>query len=169
MGNRVEYNSESLAELHNKIESYNETEKPRLVHPEYDIFETDIYFTKYGEIASNNNRVDYTITICDLNRDNLKDSRSIIVTDFIEKLYEHFIVFDNHVNDENFDECLEYFRVTIEDFIKESNIEYEYSLVRKTIIDDFEYFLEHIEIDFEDEAFVKEIFLIAFLTFRFEN
>jgi len=130
-GKRVEYKNEKLSNLHNKMESYNTQEKPKLLHPEYDSFESDIYFTKDGEIKSDNDRVNYTVAICDLNRENLKESRETIITNFINKLEQHLLSFF-----ENQD--LEYFRVTIEDFIKKSNIEYQYSLVYKYIRYDFE-------------------------------
>ena len=158
-GERVEFHDEKLADLHNKIESYNNQEKPKLLHPEYDNFESDIRFSKYGEIESDNDRVNYTVRICDLNRTNLKESREIVISDFINKLEQHLHSFFKNQD-------LEYFRVTIEDFLKKSNIEYEYSLVRQYIKDDFEKFLETIEIDSEDEEFAKEIILIAFFTFQ---
>jgi len=168
-GNRAKYDGAELADLHNKLEAYSIEEKPKLLHPEYDSFEDDIRFTKYGEIESNNDRVKYTVKICDLNRENLKNSRILLVTNFTEKLHEHLNSFDNNLNNDNFDECLEYFRVTIEDFIKKSNIEYEYSLVYKYIRDDFEKFLEIIDIDFKDEAFAKDIILTAFFEFSTER
>jgi len=168
-GKRVKYEKEELADLHNKIEQYNKDEEPKLLHPEYDSFESDIRFSKYGEIESKNERVNYTVKICDLNREKLKDSRKTIVTNFMEKIHRHFESFDNSLTDNNFDMCLEYFRVTIEDFVKESNIEYEYSLIRKYVLDNFEFFLETIDIDVEDEEFAKGIILIAFLTFKLDD
>lgn len=164
-GERVKYNDEELADLHDKMAVYNEKEKPKLLHPEYDRFENDIKFSKYGEIESDNERVNYTVKICDLNRKNLKTSRLLLVTDFIDKLHEHLSSFDNNLKDDNFDECLEYFRVTIEDFIKKSNIEYEYSLVYKYVKENFEQFLESVDIDYQDEQFAKDIILIAFFEF----
>jgi len=166
-GERVEYNNETLDNLHYTLEVSNKIEKPKLLHPEYDKFEHDIQFTKDGEIESSNSRVNYTISICDLNRTNLKNSRRMIMMNFMEKIHKHLKSFVNNLNEDesNFDECLEYFKVTIEDFVKESNIEYEYSLIRKSIHDNFEQFLEIIDIDYEDEAFAKEIIFVAFLTF----
>ena len=167
MGDRVEYHDEKLIDLHDKIESYNKDEKPKLLHPEYDSFESDIHFSKYGEMESENERVNYTVEICDLNRENLKNSRLMVITDFMENLHRHLESFDNNLTDDNFDECLEYFRITVEDFLKKSNVEYDYSLVRKYILDDFESFLETIEIDVDDEEYAKGIILVAF--FEFSN
>ncbi|NEW61426.1 hypothetical protein GSY74_09035, partial [Sulfurovum sp. bin170] len=48
---------------------------------------------------------------------------------------------------------------------KKSNIEYQYSLVYKYIRDDFEQFLESIDIDFKDEEFAKSVILTAFFEF----
>jgi len=164
MGDRIKYDNEKLADLHDKMESYKE-EKPKLLHPEYDSFESDIRFSKYGEIESDNERVNYTVKICDLNSEKLKDSRKTIVTNFMDKIHRHLESFDNNLTDDNFDMCLEYFKVTIEDFVKESNIEYEYSLIRKYIKDDFETFLETINIDVDDKEYAKEILLVAFFEF----
>ncbi len=169
MGNRIEYHNEKLSDLHDKIEKYNKDEKPKLLHPEYDSFESDIRFSKYGEIESDNERVNYTVEICDLNRTNLKESRRTIITDFMENLHRHLESFDNNLTDDNFDICLEYFKVTIEDFVKESNTKYEYSLVRKCILDDFEEFLETINIDFIDKEFAKYVILLAFFEFCTEE
>jgi len=157
-GNRAKYDGEELADLHNKLEAYSIEEKPKLLHPEYDRFEDDIRFTKYGEIESDNHRVNYTVNICDLNRENLNELREVIITDFINKLEQHLVSFF-----ENQD--IEYFRVTIKDFVKKSDIKYEYSLVYKYIKENFEQFLENINIDFQDEEFAKDIILIAFLEF----
>jgi len=165
-GVRICYNNEPLADLHYKMEEYREKEQPKLLHPEYDRFENEIEFRKQGRIYSKDKRVQYTVRVCNLNRKKLRDSRFSIITDFEEALHEHFISFDNHLNNDNLDECLEYFKVTIKKFCKKSNVKYEYSLVRKSIQDNFEQFLESMDINFDDEDYAKEIILTAFLKFR---
>jgi len=131
-GEYKEYEGESLEDLHLVTQKYNEVEKPKLIHPEYDRFEKDIVFDSEGKMRSDNERVAYTIRVCDLNRENLVGSREEIVTDFISKLNRHLLTFDKVFNGNNLEECLEYFKVSIEDFCKESRKEYEYSLIRKT-------------------------------------
>ena len=140
-------------------------EEPKLLHPEYDNFEKDISFDLDGKIVSENERVIYTVKICDLNRINLLNSRESILNDFINKLNTHFKSFETNYDGENFEICLEYFKVTIEEFCKESDIKYAYSLIREKSISDFEGFLDDINLNFEDKDFVKEVVLSAFLTF----
>ena len=166
IGNRVQYNDEKLADLHNKIEEYNEQEKPKLLHPEYDSFEDEIEFRKQGRIYSRNKRVQYTIRICHLNRINLRQSREKIIIDFVNDLREQYISFEELLTKHNdFDESLKHLKSVIKKFCKGSQIVYEYSLVRKYIKDDFENFLDKLEIGFEDEEFAKDVILTAFFEF----
>ena len=164
-GIRASYIKEDLKDLHYQTENYNATEKPKLLHPEYDKFEDKIKFTEKGEINSNDARVLYTVGICDLNRENLRKSRQDIVDDFINDLNKHLVSFDSHLKDDNLDICLEFFRTTIENFCEQSNKQYEYSLIRKYIKNNFEDFVNDLIISSQDEEFSKEIILVAFESF----
>ena len=166
-GDRANFIKENLEDLHYKTEQYNKIEKPKLLHPEYDKFEDKIKFTKNGKIDSENERVLYTVQICDLNRENLRKSRQDIVDDFINDLNKHLVSFDTFYNGEhdNLDICLEYFKATIENFCEQSNIQYQYSLIRKYVKDNFEEFVNDLNIKSNDEEFSKDIILVAFESF----
>jgi len=157
-GQRVAYENEDLINLHSSIETYNLKEKPKLLHPEYDVFESEIRFTKKGEIYSRNKRVQYTVKTCNLNRKNLIKTREIIISNFVNVLIRHSISYS--INPD-----LVYFKVSIEDFVEHSNIKSEYSLVSQYIKNNFEAFLDTFSIDTEDEEFAKEVILLAFLTY----
>jgi len=162
-GDRATYDtSDNLENLHYKTEEYNKQEVPKLLHPEYDTFEHKISFDDKGKICSEDERVLYTIKICDLNRPLLSKDRQDIIVDFINDLQEHIVSFETHYNEENFDMCLEYFKTTIANFIKHSNKQYPYSLIRKYVKDNFEDFINNLDIKSKDEEFSKEIILVAF-------
>ncbi|MDQ7046899.1 MAG: hypothetical protein Q9M39_04505 [Sulfurovum sp.] len=44
LGTRASYKGEDLKYLHDKMKEYNDFEKPKLLHPEYDKFENTIFF-----------------------------------------------------------------------------------------------------------------------------
>lgn len=166
-GDRASYQKEDLADLHNNLEKYYHIEKPKLLHPEYDKFEDKIAFNNKGEIDSQDERVNYTVKICDLNRSNLSKSRQDIIDNLINDLNKHLISFDTFYNEENdnLDMCLEYFKSTIKDFCKYSDKQYQYSLIRKYIKDNFEDFIKKLDINSKDEEFSKVIILVAFESF----
>jgi uncharacterized protein (TIGR02646 family) len=123
-GTRVIYNQENIKKLQYTLSEYNEQERPKLLHPEYDTFEDEIRFTKKGQIFSRNKRVQYTVKICNLNRDNLIKMRESIISDFVNVLRRHSVSYLENPD-------LVYFQVSIEDFVEQSNIKSEYSLVSK--------------------------------------
>ncbi len=168
-GEYKEYQGENLENLHLVTQEYNEVEKPKLLHPEYDRFENHIVFNLKDEMSSDNERVNYTIQVCDLNRENLVDSREKIVTDFISQLQRHLLSFDKVFNGDNLQECLEYFKVTIEDFYAKSGVESQYSLIRKYIKNNLIEFLESVEIGYEDKEFAITIIASAFNEFCLED
>ncbi len=169
-GRRVEYKSQRLKKLTDLqliTQEYNKIEKPKLLHPEYDKFEDKIEFNNQGEIISNDEKVKYTVKICDLNRKNLTDSRESIINDFINDLKKQYIDYlDSYSITKNFDEALKSFKYIIKKFIKEANIKYQYSLVRKYIVDNFEIFLNDINWNDEDE---RDIIFIAFNEFYMDS
>jgi len=164
LGKRAVYENETLEGLHYKTKAYNDLEKPKLLHPEHDTFESTISFSKKGKMISLNQKMKYTIRICDLNRINLLQSRRKIIGDFLNKLDENLVSFEKYIkkNNDNMEQCLEYFKPTITDFCNKSNTQYAYSLVNQKIKDNFEYFLNVFKYK-EDR---KDIILLAFYTYN---
>jgi len=171
-GEYKEYQGERLEDLHLVTQKYNEAEKPKLIHPEYDTFEKDIVFDSKGKMHSDNVRVAYTIRVCDLNRENLVNSREEIVTDFINKLRESYLLFEEYYlkyNDIN--EAMKHFKLVIKELCKKSQIKYQYSLIRKYIKDNLVGFLKTVEseIGYDDKEFAILIVESAFGEFCLED
>lgn len=86
---RVVYDPKDLPNIHNLCDKYNQQEKPKLFHPEFDEPENYLKFNLKGEINSTDMRGKYTIKTCGLNRKKLRDRRKDVVTDdFVKKLNE---------------------------------------------------------------------------------
>jgi len=165
LGTRASYNDEKLEDLHFKVAEYNDLEQPKLLHPEYDTFEDKISFDAGGKIISEDERVKYTVKICDLNREKLLSSRGSILTEFIDNLLEQYLGYEVFMNKyKDFDEALKKFEFIIKEFCKQAQNEYEYSLIRKYTINNFESIINQ-NIEYEDED-RKDTLILAFLTFK---
>jgi len=149
---RVDYNNETLEELHKSLQSYNRIEKPKLLHPEIDVFEDDIVFDHKGFMSSDNEKVIYTSTICDLNRKNLREAREKIFTKYLNLLKKNLaLMIELEEVTDNFKLLLKSFKLYIVDELKDDkSINQEYSLVSYYIYNNFEHFLEIIDLSIED-------------------
>jgi len=113
---QVIYDSKDLSNIHNLCSKYNQQEKPKLFHPEFDQPEEFLSFDAKGNIYSENIRGKYTIKTCGLNREKLSTRRKeLVVDDFIKKLDD--IIFITH---EDIEKCLIEIDKLINDFAKES-------------------------------------------------
>jgi uncharacterized protein (TIGR02646 family) len=62
---------------------YDDQERPKLLNPERDVLNDVFVFDRHGHIKENNNdRADYTIKTCHLDRDFLVDERRKIIEEF---------------------------------------------------------------------------------------
>ena len=89
--NRIEYYEAHLQNIHALGKEYNELEQPMLFNPEQEDPEPEIRFAFDGSIISDNPRIAYTIQLCKLNRDKLKDWRKEILDDFHRELNEEIV------------------------------------------------------------------------------
>lgn len=97
-GERAVYNSQSLEELQSSIQILDGQEKPRLINPEqvsqsflnehlkFHLFENPN--GKEGELSSSEDRLIYTIEICDLNREELRERRLTLLQDLKNAILE---------------------------------------------------------------------------------
>lgn len=85
-GTKAVYQTSDLPEIHSLCEKYNQTEQPKLLHPEFDNFEDIWHFDRKGNIASTSDRGKYTILVCRLDREELNDLRKEVLEDFMEEL-----------------------------------------------------------------------------------
>ncbi len=78
------YKNYSLDELQNIIKELDTTEKPLLVNPEQEdqsFFDNHLKFNYEGKISSDNKRLNYTIRVCNLNREELVTLRLELIND----------------------------------------------------------------------------------------
>ncbi len=84
-GAKVSFNHESLGDIHKLSHRYNELEKPKMIHPEFEDVESKLIFDEKGNIKSEDERVQYTIKTCKLDRTSANDSRKKILDDLKRK------------------------------------------------------------------------------------
>lgn len=90
---QAQYTNAAIQNIHCLCESYNELEKPALLHPEFDILDNIFSYDLQGHIFSQNTRGQYTIKTCGLNRKALADRRKEIVVDhYKRKLQEDILL-----------------------------------------------------------------------------
>ena len=72
---KINFEHSDLKQIHNLIKKYDKAEEPKFFNPEQTDPKSHIIFDKEGTIKSNNERLEFTIEKCKLNRDYLKDER----------------------------------------------------------------------------------------------
>lgn len=143
--NQASYNNETFDEVHTLGKSYDDIEKPFIIHPEKEDILKYIKYDKKGKVSSKNLRVQHTIEdACKLNRDELVKKRLMILNDFINQINKHYFLFIQEKGG------LSRFKPDIETFIEKANERSEFY--------SFRYFMLHnIELFFEDKAIQKII------------
>jgi len=91
---KVNYSKSFDSKIHSSTRAYNRLELPKMVHPELEDVMDKLIFDKKGKIYSDDNRVQYTIDCCKLDRDYLNTKRKKIFDDLIKKI-EDTAVQDN--------------------------------------------------------------------------
>jgi len=84
-GEKATFNQESFGDIHKLSQQYNEIEKPKMIHPEFEDVESKLIFDEKGNIKSEDERVQYTIKTCKLDRTSANDSRKKILDDLKRK------------------------------------------------------------------------------------
>ena len=79
-----------LSRIHHLAKEYDEQEGNQLIHPEREAADTLLIFEKNGSIASDDDRAIYTIDLCGLNRNRLKDRRKKLWDDLAKKIRARF-------------------------------------------------------------------------------
>jgi len=83
---KVNYSKSFDSKIHNSTKEYNSLEEPKMVHPELEDVMDKLIFDIKGNIFSLDDRVQYTIDCCGLNRDYLKIKRKNIYDEFLNKI-----------------------------------------------------------------------------------
>lgn len=135
--NKVTYMNETFDEIHTLGKSYDEIEKPFIIHPEKEDVLQYIKYDKEGKVSSENPRVQHTIEkACKLNREELVKKRLIILHDFIHQIDKHYVLFEKHGD-------VTRFQPSIESFIEKVTKENEFYSFRYFILDNIPVFFEH--------------------------
>jgi len=133
----VVYGNEPFSEIHRLSDSYDTTEKPKIINPEKEDVLDLIFFDKNAKIYSDDERVKHTIeNACNLNRGELVQLRKQIVTDFINRMNEHYLYFQRDKN-------IHAFLPDIENFKENCKQKNEFYAFRYFIINNSEIFFEN--------------------------
>jgi len=84
---KVEYSTDFDSKIHCSTEEYNRLERPKMIHPELENVMDKLIFDEKGKIYSSDNRVQYSIDCCKLDRDYLNTKRKKVFDDFIKKIH----------------------------------------------------------------------------------
>lgn len=140
-GERVNYDGESLEDLHTKARDYFDREKPLLINPELENPEPYLIFKDSGEVLSKKQELRYTIRICNLNREDLITKRRKILTDFQHRLEGALYSFQKF-SKVGFEMRIEYFRNPIQFFVKKVEDSESFTAWRRYILNHFETYIE---------------------------
>jgi len=145
---RADCNKEedTLTSLHVSLQKYNDSERPKLLHPEIDKFEEYIHFQKKGKMITDNERVKYTIKICNLNRKYLSELREEIITDYsnrVKKMFRVLIEMKPKLSEKN---MVQVMSLAFDEVFKKSKIDKQFSAVSLDIYNDFPIFLNRITV-----------------------
>ncbi len=131
---RVEYQSTDLSSIHSMMENYNQRENNLFFNPELENPEQKIRFEENGKILSNDEKLNYTIEKCKLNRTKLIFARAKLWKDLKERIKTRYIEYQNT----NENDLLIKNNASMEDFISDSkNPENEFLAFRRYIVKHF--------------------------------
>ena len=71
--------------IHKSIKEYNDIEKPKMIHPELEDVVDKLIFDENGNISSDDDRINYTIETCELDRPYLNSQRKKVLDEFKQK------------------------------------------------------------------------------------
>jgi uncharacterized protein (TIGR02646 family) len=133
----VVYRGECFTDIHHLGDSYDSLEEPKIINPEKENVLDFILFDKEGKMYSFDERVQHTIeNACNLNRDELIQLRMKIITDFINRMNEHYLYFKKHKD-------ISRFFPDIENFIQNCKVENEFYAFRYFVLNNIEIFFEN--------------------------
>lgn len=83
-----------------------EMEQPKIANPEREaqsFFNENLSFTRFGQITSENERLKHTITMCNLNRDDLVKLRAKVITDLKNDILRSKYSYQRDQNKQEYD------------------------------------------------------------------
>ena len=133
---KVNYTNEIFENIHTLGSTYDVLEEPYIVNPEKEDIVDKLQFDKKGKIVSNDERVQKTIYICKLNRDELAKQRENIYIDFLEDLEGHYEYY-------KLKKDVTRFIPTIQKFIEETKRENSFFAFRQFILENLNIFFDN--------------------------
>ena len=83
---KVMYEESFLDSIHKSNLLYNDVEKPKMIHPEFEDITDELRFDETGKIYSEDDRVKYTIACCAIDRLYLQTERKKVLDDLLNKI-----------------------------------------------------------------------------------
>ena len=86
LGKEVIYDDFFKDRVHSSAVEYQNSEKPKIIHPELESVVAQLMFNSKGRVETNDIRVQYTIDTCYLNRPDLIEKRKTVINDFFKRI-----------------------------------------------------------------------------------
>ncbi len=133
---KVNYNDETFEDIHALGSTYDDLEEPCLVNPEKEDIVDKLQFDKKGKIDTDDERVQKTIDICQLNRDELAKQRENVYIDFLQDMEGHYEYY-------KIKKDVTRFVPTVQKFIEDTKIENSFFAFRQFILENLEVFFDN--------------------------
>jgi len=147
---KILYTDETYKDIHSLGDNYDILEKPMLINPEKEDVLKDLTFDDKAQIFSSNDRVSYTLDICNLRRDELRVLREEILTDFVIRIERHY-------NNFKIKKDLTRFEPDIETFIENCNKGNKFYSFRYFILNNPEVFFKKVPIQKIVKLIIKKL------------
>ncbi|MEA2099100.1 MAG: HNH endonuclease, partial [Campylobacterota bacterium] len=147
---KISYTNETYKDIHSLGDNYDILEKPMLINPEKEDVLKDLIFDNKAQIFSNNDRVSYTLDICNIRRDELRGLREEILTDFVNSIEKHYNIF-------KIKKDLTRFEPDIESFIENCHKGNKFYSFRYFILNNPEVFFKKIPIQNIVKTIIKKL------------
>jgi len=103
-GCNVDCNEDDFAHIHQLAEQYNKTEQPMMIHPELEDVGAKLTFDQHGKVSSLDERVQYTIDICKIDRPRANNRRKKLLdnllNDYQERLHRYQLTLEKKYLDD---------------------------------------------------------------------
>ncbi|MCP4133002.1 MAG: TIGR02646 family protein, partial [bacterium] len=118
---KAEFTEADLDQIHTLAEKYNRQEENKFLNPEQEDPEPELKFDQNGTISSENQRIEYTINTCKLNRHDIKDFRKRIYDKILIRLEQRFRDVKKAKTKEKQKEAMIKIKGLLEDFQQDSH------------------------------------------------
>jgi len=153
---KVDCDNVKFEYMHNLGKNYDDLEQPMLVNPEKEDVLKYLIFDREAQIFSKNDRVDYTIQNCNLNREELIELRKEILEDFILLINDYIVLFDKNNNLDK-KTVVKIFIPVIRQFVNKCKKENKFYSFRYFILNNPDVFIENIPMQKIVKTLIKKL------------